>query len=73
MATYRVRVIHEVANGMANGTNRMPMVLEVVSPDAVTACRLGVEALRAEGWPGVFRWPTAENVEDGHDVAVMTW
>jgi hypothetical protein len=67
--TYRVKVVHEELNGMGNGTNRWPMITEVRAKSASEAIDKAITQLRDQGYAGMFRWPEAENTEDGHDYA----
>ena len=73
MARYQVKVVHEALNGMANGTNRNPMVKDVVAPSADVAIERAIYLFRMEGYDGTFRWPEAVNTEDAHDTARRSW
>ena len=74
MPTYTVKVIREDRNAMGNGTNRWPMAHTVAAPDAAEAISRTIAHFKREGWSDSFwRFPEAENVNDGHDCVRYNW
>ena len=69
MQRYRVTTLMEWP---ASG-RRFPMSVEVSAPSARDAITAGAEQLKADGWPGPFRFSESENLSDGHDVWKSSW
>jgi hypothetical protein len=59
---------YTVETAMDNGRGfTLHHVLHITASTAVEAIRRGHRVWTREGWPGPFRFTSAENVDDPHD------